>query len=252
MHDASKKKEQGFFDNTQWSTIFKAQAGGEQTRFAALDRLLKRYRQPIIVHIQHSQRCNANEAEELAHQFIEHWMRKDLLRNVSPERGGFRPYVKRCIGNFLISLHRQAESDKRNRGGGIVSIDETKDGMPVHQPPASEVNPDEEMDRAWARQILAKALRHLERECTAAGRRSLFAVLKPSLGSDAGLEGYALLGARLGMSETAVKTAAHRLRQRFGELIQEEVKETVGSHEDWQEELRYLIELMGNPDCNLS
>ena len=84
-----------------------------------------------------------------------------------------------------------------------------------------------------------------ERECTAAGRRSLFAVLKPSLGSDAGLEGYASLGARLGMSETAVKTAAHRLRQRFGELIQEEVEETVGSHEDWQEELRYLIELMG-------
>jgi RNA polymerase sigma factor (sigma-70 family) len=245
VHKIPEGQEDGFFDNTHWSTIFKAQAGGEQTRFVALDRLLTRYRRPIILHIQHRQRCEAKEAEELAHQFIEHWMRHNLLRNVSPDKGRFRTYVKGCIRNFLIDLRRRAASEKRKPGEGLESIDETKDGRPVHQPPASGLSPDEEVDCAWARQVLAEALAQLERECTAARRRSLFAALKPALGSDAALEAYASIGARLGMSETAVKTAAHRLRQRLGELIQEEVKQTVGTREDWQEELRYLIELMG-------
>ena len=245
MHKIPERQEVGFFDNTHWSTILKAQAGGEQTRFVALDRLLTRYRRPIILHIQHRQRCEAKEAEELAHQFIEHWMRNHLLRNVSPDKGRFRTYIKGCIRNFLIDLRRRAASEKRKPGEGIKSIDETEDGRPVHQPPASGPGPDEEVDCAWARQVLAEALAQLERECTAARRRSLFAALKPSLGSDAALEAYASIGTRLGMSETAVKTAAHRLRQRLGELIQEEVKQTVGTREDWQEELRYLIELMG-------
>lgn len=245
MANIPKLKEPVFFDNTQWSTILKAQSGGEQTRFAALERLLKRYRQPIIVYIRFRQRCTTDEAEELAHQFIEHWMRKDLLKSVAPEKGGFRPFVRMCIDNFLVSLHRKGASGKRSPEGGIVSIDETRDGMPVYQTPATDLNPENEMDRAWARAILGKALKHLEKECAAAGRRNLVAVLKPSLGGVAGPGGYASLGVRLGMSEVAVKTAAHRLRQRFGELIQEEVKETVGTHEDWQEELRYLIELMG-------
>ncbi len=44
-------------------------------------------------------------------------------------------------------------------------------------------------------------------------------------------------------STTCRKGRNGRLRQRLAELVREEVRQTVGSREGWQEELRYLISL---------
>jgi RNA polymerase sigma-70 factor (ECF subfamily) len=43
------------------------------------------------------------------------------------------------------------------------------------------------------------------------------------------------------MSETAVKAAVHRLRQRYGRLLREEIAETVSSPAEVDEELRHLL-----------
>jgi hypothetical protein len=40
--------------------------------------------------------------------------------------------------------------------------------------------------------------------------------------------------------------AVHRLRQRYGELVREGIAQTVASAAEVQEELRYLIGLVGN------
>ncbi len=41
------------------------------------------------------------------------------------------------------------------------------------------------------------------------------------------------------MTETAVKAAVHRLRQRYGRLLREEIAETVTSEAEVDEELRH-------------
>ena len=43
------------------------------------------------------------------------------------------------------------------------------------------------------------------------------------------------------MSEGAVKVAAHRLRQRYRELLREEIANTVAGPEEVEEELRHLF-----------
>jgi hypothetical protein len=48
------------------------------------------------------------------------------------------------------------------------------------------------------------------------------------------------------MAEGAVHTAMNRLRKRLGELIGDEVRQTVGTQEDWRQELKYLVELLGH------
>jgi RNA polymerase sigma-70 factor (ECF subfamily) len=53
--------------------------------------------------------------------------------------------------------------------------------------------------------------------------------------------GYATTAARLGMSEGAVKVAAYRLRQRYRELLREEIAQTVANPEEIEEEIRYLF-----------
>jgi len=57
---------------------------------AALDRLLARYREPIIKEIRDRLRCRLprryEDVEDLAHDFILNWLRRDFLRNVSLAR----------------------------------------------------------------------------------------------------------------------------------------------------------------------
>lgn len=47
------------------------------------------------------------------------------------------------------------------------------------------------------------------------------------------------------MSEGAVKVAVHRLRKRFREVLRDELQQTLPEGADPDEELRYLVEVLG-------
>ncbi|MFO1498006.1 MAG: sigma-70 family RNA polymerase sigma factor [Verrucomicrobiota bacterium] len=235
----------GLFGHTQWSTVLKAKEGAESTRFEALSRLLQRYRRPIIRHIQYSRRCDEAKAEELAHEFIAHWLKTDLLKSVTREKGRFRTFIKTCVENRLEDLRRFEDAGRRKPEKPLQSLDEvTDEGAPLLQVKAGGLTPDESMDVEWAHEVVNVAVLNLERECIAARRGGLFLALKPTLGGDSSAVQHAEIAARLGTSEGAIKTAYHRLKQRLGQLIREEIKQTVGTQEDWQDELRYLIGLL--------
>jgi len=93
-------------------------------------------------------------------------------------------------------------------------------------------------DRDWTFTVIARALTALE--VGHAERAEHFTALKPWL--DGGADVTQADAARtLGMSETAVKVAIHRLRVRFRELIRAEVAATVHDPADAADELRHLI-----------
>ena len=62
--------------------------------------------------------------------------------------------------------------------------------------------------------------------------------------SEGAAPSYAEAALQLGLSESAVKSAIHRLRQRFQELVREEVAQTVCTPGDLDDELRYLIAVL--------
>ena len=47
------------------------------------------------------------------------------------------------------------------------------------------------------------------------------------------------------MQEGAVRVAVHRLRKRFAALVRRQIAETVDSDAEIQEELEYLIRVLG-------
>lgn len=193
-----------------------------------------------------SQRCSEPEAEEMAHEFLAHWIRKDLLKTVSPEKGKFRTFIKRCIGNFLIDLARKRQALSNAPQRGLVSLDETNGlGVPLIQPVESGMDPGSQLDVYWARELFSSSLGQLERECRESRRGKLFDALKPSLCHDSEAPTHEDTAKQLGTTEGAIKVAVHRLKQRLGEIIREEVQQTVGEGQDWEEELRYLIQLLG-------
>lgn len=172
----------GFFEKTVWSTVLKAKEGEDQSRQAALERLLERYRQPILRHIQASlsgHRRTPEHAEDLTQEFIHQCLRLDFLKQVSPERGRFRAFIKSCITNFLRDQHDRESAQKRGGGVEAASLDETDaEGHRLLDPAAPLGSPDDILDREWALSILDRAIEGLGQECVAARRGDLFEALK--------------------------------------------------------------------------
>jgi RNA polymerase sigma-70 factor (ECF subfamily) len=108
--------------------------------------------------------------------------------------------------------------------------------------PASDVDPDRAFERRWALALLARALERTRREFETGARAELAAALLPHLGGAGDARPYADIAARLGMTEGAVKVAAHRVRARYGEIIRAEIRDTVATDADVEDELRRLMD----------
>ena len=225
-----------FYPVTGWRTI----VGAKENDFAALERLMARYRPPILREMASRANCNAMEAEELAHEFISIWLRRDFLKNVDQKQGRFRNFVKRCIVNFLRDRHRKEANEPEFN---IIGEPSHTDG-PLLDPPAESIQPEAVIDIAWARQVVALALEQLEQEFVSARWVSRFPRLKPFL-YDPESDSYAAVAKDLVMTEQAVRTAISRMRARYGAIIAEEIRENVGPDEDWHDELQYFLKLLG-------
>jgi RNA polymerase sigma-70 factor (ECF subfamily) len=75
---------------------------------------------------------------------------------------------------------------------------------------------------------LEDVLLRLRAKCAAYGQADRFDVLKIFLVEDNGPVSFAEIGAKLNMTEAAVKGAVRRLRARYRELFREEVAHTSG------------------------
>ena len=91
-------------------------------------------------------------------------------------------------------------------------------------------------DRRFALEVLGRAANRLRREAQQAGRETLFAALAPYLLSDPPAAVYARLAAELGAQTLGLVVALKRLRQRYRELVDDELAQTVRSAADLEAE----------------
>jgi len=80
----------------------------------------------------------------------------------------------------------------------------------------------------------------LGREQAEAGKQVRYQHLEPLLTGDSA-DSYREVAGRLGISESAVKVAVHRLRKRFKELLREEIGQTVATEDEIDEEIADLF-----------
>ena len=70
-----------------------------------------------------------------------------------------------------------------------------------------------------------------------------FEQLKPCLTGD-NPDRYREIAVALGLTENAVKAAVHRLRERYGRLLRDEVAQTVASEAEVDDEVRHLLKVI--------
>jgi RNA polymerase sigma-70 factor (ECF subfamily) len=105
--------------------------------------------------------------------------------------------------------------------------------------------PEKLFQKKWAQTILEGAVSRLREEYTAAGKEDAYAVLQAFEPGEQKSLSYFEAASRLNVNETAFKSMVHRLRKRHRELVREVIAETVSSASEIDEELRYLIRIVG-------
>ena len=232
------------FDTTHWSLVVAAGAKATPHSEEALARLCEAYWYPLYAYVRRWG-YTSDEAQDLTQEFFARLMEKEYLRQADPHRGRFRSFLLAALKHFLANERDRAGAQKRGGGRPPLPLEiETAEGR-YSLEPADPETPEKIFERRWALILLDKVLSRLRDEYHRTNRSALFDVLKDLLTSGKAGEPYARLGAELGMSEGAVKVAVHRLRRRFGELLREEIAETVADPQDVDDEIRYLFTALG-------
>lgn len=173
-------------------------------------------------------------------------MEKRWLRDADPTRGRFRTFLLTALNHFLAN--EWDKSQARKRGGGLqhVSFDTPAAETQFQQEPQSQVTPETEFNRRWALALLDRVLQRLRDDYESDGKGRLFEHLKDTLEGGRAEVPHMQLAQQLGMSEGAVRVAAHRLRQRYRELLRMEIARTVDTVEEVEAELRELFAALGS------
>jgi RNA polymerase sigma factor (sigma-70 family) len=252
--DEHSAKPAGLFATTHWSVVLTARDANSPPAAQALDRLCQDYWYPIYAYVRRKGRT-PDEAEDLTQAFFAHLLQKDFLCNVGREKGRFRSFLLACLTHFLVDEWEKARAARRGGrcASGPLATAQPPDCCPLdleraeeryRLEPAANADPQSLYERRWALDLLDRVFDRLRSEAVASGKRVVFDQLQGSLIGERSAETYAQLGARLGMSETAVKVTVHRLRQQYRNLLLEEIAHTVATPDDIEEELRYLFEVV--------
>ncbi len=206
---------------------------------AALERLCHTYWYPLYAFIRRTGKPPA-EAEDLTQGFFAHLLGRDWLANVGPEKGRFRTFLLQSLKHYLENERLRESGPVRRPPGGFLPLEiETGEDRYLHEP-ADDLSPDKLYERQWVAALLTRITARLREHCEAAGKLALFEQLEPHLGGPVPRGVHAQVAAALGLSEGAVRTALHRLREEFGKFLRQAVAETVADPTAVEDELRSL------------
>ena len=242
-NDSSSSSRHEWFVTTHWSVVLASRRNDSTQARAALEKLCQTYWYPLYAFVRRLGQ-NSHDAQDLVQGFFERCLEKNYLAAADRAKGRFRSFLLLALKRFLANEWDKARSRKRGGGHMPVALDALSAEERYALEPADRLSADKLYERRWALTLLETVLAGLEHEHAAAGRSASFEQLKECLTSVGRSAPYAQLAVKLGITEGAVKVAVHRLRQRYRQLLEDEIAHTVSSPEEVTEERRYLLSVL--------
>jgi RNA polymerase sigma-70 factor (ECF subfamily) len=244
-HDSSQSQRMAAadFGRTRWSVVAAVRDGGESDARRSLSELCRRYWVPVYAWVR---RCGhpPQGAAALVQAFLSHVVHE--IRDGNPEAdAGFRVFLQRQLEQFLASdwtqLHTSAPLAELAAPWPLEEIEQRQKREPLAQ-----LSPHDAFQRAFAMELLAQAFEQLRDEAERGGRGAMFAAVRPYLTREPAAGEYAQLAQRLGSSPLATVVAVKRLRQRYQELVDEQLAQTVGNPAAFEAERAALLGLLAD------
>src|SRR5215813_3961049 len=236
------------FPSTHWSVV--VAAGETQAEpdiaGAALADLCQIYWAPLYSFVR-SRGYTLHDAQDLTQSFFAYLLEHKVYARADRQKGRFRSFLLASLKNFLADA---ADRERTLKRGGAQIL------LPLHEEQAQEAeslfqthsgisNEDRLFDRSWAEALAATALERLSVDYKREGKEQLFNELRIFIAGGADPPPtYAELTKRLGITESTLRSHVTRLRARYREALRSEVRRTVDSEKQVDQELRELLHVL--------
>ena len=213
---------------------------------AALAKLCQTYWAPLYSFVR-SRGYTVHDAQDLTQSFFAYLLEHKVYARADREKGRFRSFLLASIKNFLADA---ADRERTLKRGGA------QDFLPLHEEQAEEAeslfqahsrtsNEDRLFDRSWAEALIAAGLERLSANYKGEGKEQLFNELRIFVAGGAELPPtYNELADRLGIAESTLRSHVTRLRARYREALRAEVRRTVNTETQVDEELHELLHVL--------
>jgi RNA polymerase sigma factor (sigma-70 family) len=230
------------FTTTHWSVVLAAQ-GASPAAEEALEKLCRTYWRPIYGFVRR-QGIGAEEAKDLTQGFFALLLERRDLNAVRQEKGRLRSYLLTSLKHFLANERNRAMAIKRGAGQRLIPLEDLRERERIGFEHRETLPADQIYESRWALSLLDQVLARLREEYRAAGNIRLFDRLQKSLTDEPDRLSPAETAREFGMTESAVRQASYRLRQRYRQLLREEIAHTVMAAGDIEDELRHLVAVL--------
>ena len=239
--EPSPRDNPAWFVTTHWSQVKAAAHSETGTGHMALARLCATYWYPLYAYVRR-RGYTPEDAQDLTQEFFARLLSQHRLGRADSARGRFRSFLLGSMNHFLADEWDKRRAQKRGGGGPLFALD-SAEARYSHEP-VDRTTPEQIFEQRWALALLEDVLARLKAEYTADGKADLFDALSPCLTGERQQQSYATLGSGLGLSESALKSAAHRLRSRYRTLLRDSIAQVVSSPDEIDEELNYLFSVL--------
>ncbi|HJP97782.1 MAG TPA: hypothetical protein VJ862_04385 [Rhodanobacteraceae bacterium] len=223
------------FTQTRWSMVSELYDTRDPDARGALTELAVRYWYPVYAYVR---RCGHSQqtAQDITQAFLQQVA--EGLRAGSPRpQGKFRDWLLAKLNAFLAGEWRDlAEGGQVADAPPLPELEARNRGE--HE---SGETPERAYRRSFALEVLMRGLKRLREEARQTGHLEMCETLEPFLTHDPVSGQYDELARRLGIRPLVVAIALKRLRQRFRELVRQELADTVSSPEELANEQQALF-----------
>lgn len=227
------------FPPTDWTQLLGPIQQRSPAAEQALEQLCHRYRPPLRAYVRFWG-FDHHEADDVVQGFIASLLERRALEQVTRSRGRFRSFLTASLQNYLVNRHHAARAQKRGGGAEHLPLDAAGD-LPAADAAAAE----KALDREWAWSLVEQTLTRIERSYQERNRTLVFESLRGFLPGRHEPPSRTDLAGQLGMNLGTLDKAVHDLRRRFRDTLRALVSELVSTPEEVEDELRYLISVVG-------
>lgn len=232
----------GVFATTHWSVVLTAALGETPKARNALEKLCRIYWLPLYVFVRR-RGYSPDDAKDLTQGFFAWLLGRNWLGGANQQRGRFRSFLLTSFSRFLSDEWDKLKAQKRG-GGKVISMPFEEANAAGGWEPPDNFTPEQSFERQWALSLLDQVMNRLSNEFKQNGKEKLFELLKPCLLGERTSQPYAALAVKMRMTEGSVKVAVHRLRQRYRDILRDEISNTVEKPEEIDDELQHLFSVL--------
>jgi len=217
-----------------------------QAAQAALAELCQTYWTPLYSFVR-SRGYTLHDAQDLTQGFFAYLIARKIYTRVNRQKGRFRSFLLVSLKNFLADISDRERTLKRGGGQNLLPLHEAqiKEAESVFQSHRSAGTGDLIFDRSWAEALVAAGLERLSADYRSEAKEKLFSELRIFLaGATEPLPAYSDLADRLCMTESTLRSHVTRLRARYREALRAEVRQTVDTEAEVDEELHELLRVL--------